>query len=291
MYQSAQKAIEIGEKREMTLDNKYYVGSAYGYLARYLGRRGEYWNAYKAANTARTYLYDVLESDPSYTDAKQELAIQTYFAGTRGMYIQFLAWLADIGSDRTLALEQFHEVAENGRLSKAEARFVTFALYRFIENDLQQAEVSGTSFLNSYPNNLFVATQLAQIKFLALVESKGVDFLEAEFDSLRSKYGVTNPNVLNLLGYNFMNQGRIEDAIKVHKANIRLYPDLANGYDSISEAYQLAGNAEMAIKNAKICLEKLPNDSTITENFREIVREASKARIDTLGGDVGEVNI
>jgi tetratricopeptide (TPR) repeat protein len=136
-----------------------------------------------------------------------------------------------------------------------------------------------------------VANQLAQLQFLVLVESRGVDFLETEFDSLRSKYGVTNPNVLNLLGYNFMNQGRFDDAIIVHKANIRLYPDLANGYDSLSETYEASGNAEGAIKNAKICLEKLPFDSTLTDDFRELVRQSSEDRLKALGADNGKVNI
>lgn len=291
VHQSAQKAIEIGEKETMTINNKFYVGSAYGYLARYSGRMREYWDAYEAAQKAQAYLNDVLQEDPSFIDAKQELAIQTYFIGTRGIYLQFLAWLVDISSSREEALQQFHEVADNGRINKTEAQFVLFALYRFIENDPEQANVVGNTFLEAYPNNGFVANQIAQLEFLVMVERNGIDFLETEFDSLASKYGVTNPNILNLLGYNLINQGRSDEAVRVLKTNLRLYPELANSYDSLSEAYELNGDTELAIKYAKLCLEKLPFDSTITENFRELVKESSENRLEALGVDMGKVNI
>jgi tetratricopeptide (TPR) repeat protein len=291
MNQSAIKAIEIAEKNDMTLTNKFYLGAAYGYLARFLGREGSYWEAYLASRKAREYLFEVLDERPSFVDAKQELAIQEYFIGTRGIWIQFLAWLADMGSNRTEALQQFHEIAEKGSLCKTEAQFVSFALYHFIENDHEQARIIGTKFLESYPNNRFVSNQLARAGFLALVQSRGVDFLETEFDSLGTRYGITNPNILNLLGYNFINQGRTDEAIKVLKINIRLYPDVANGYDSLSEAYELNGNVALAIKNAKICLQKLPADSTLNEDFREVVRESSEARLLNLGAGDDRLNI
>ena len=71
------------------------------------------------------------------------------------------------------------------------------------------------------------------------------------------------------MGYGYMGQGQFNLAFAVFELNITLFPDEANPYDSISECFQNHGNNTMAVKYAKIGLEKLPADSTINENFRE----------------------
>ena len=131
----------------------------------------------------------------------------------------------------------------------------------------------------------------SQEAFLSLVEEKGVEFLEIEFDSLRTTYNVTNPGILNQFGYNLSYSNRFEEAFVVLKVNIKLFPDVANGYDSLSEIYLNSGNTEMALYYSKRCLEKLPADSTISDDFRELLREGSIERIEALGGDTGIVNI
>ncbi len=54
---------------------------------------------------------------------------------------------------------------------------------------------------------------------------------------------------LNTSGYNLIAANRMDDAIEVFKLNVKLYPNSWNTYDSLGEAYALAGNKKMAIKN------------------------------------------
>jgi tetratricopeptide (TPR) repeat protein len=42
---------------------------------------------------------------------------------------------------------------------------------------------------------------------------------------------------------------KINDAIEVFKLNIKLHPDSWNTYDSMGEAYAIAGNKALAIEN------------------------------------------
>ena len=91
--------------------------------------------------------------------------------------------------------------------------------------------------------------------------------------------------------HNYLNQNLYDEAIEILKINIELFPDVANGYDSLSEAYLTAGNAEMAIKYSKLCLEKLPGDDTINEEFRENLRTLSEDRLEELGANTDAVNI
>ena len=72
---------------------------------------------------------------------------------------------------------------------------------------------------------------------------------------------------------------------------MKLFPDFANSYDSLSEAYLLSGNPEMAIQYSLRRLEKLPADSTINDNFRNNLRQISEDRLEELGADSGKLNI
>jgi hypothetical protein len=54
---------------------------------------------------------------------------------------------------------------------------------------------------------------------------------------------------LNRLGYHYLGKAEYQKAIEIFKFNIELYPEEANTYDSLGEAYMAAGNIEKAIVN------------------------------------------
>jgi tetratricopeptide (TPR) repeat protein len=56
-------------------------------------------------------------------------------------------------------------------------------------------------------------------------------------------------NTLNSTGYQLLADKKINDAIEVFKLNIKLHPDSWNTYDSMGEAYAIAGNKALAIEN------------------------------------------
>ena len=53
-------------------------------------------------------------------------------------------------------------------------------------------------------------------------------------------------NVLNNLGYRFLFQDKIEEAIAVFRANVERFPASANVYDSLGEGLEAAGKLEEA---------------------------------------------
>ncbi len=279
----SQTAIAIGEKEDMTLDDKLFVGTAYGFQSRYYGRRTDFWDAFWAARACRNYLNEVIDEDPSRADAYLGLAVIEYFSATRltGFY-GFIAWLVGMDGDREVALQKFELVAEKGIYFKDEARFILSMLYRYIEEDLTQAQKMNETLAAQFPGNNFIALQNQQVRFLSLIEVEGIDVLEDSADSLDVKYGITNPGILNGLGYTLTNQNRLDDAIRIFELNVRLFPDNANVYDSLSETYEAAGKYELAIKTARICLEKLEQDQTINDEFRVRLRQISNDRINAL---------
>jgi serine-type D-Ala-D-Ala carboxypeptidase/endopeptidase len=56
---------------------------------------------------------------------------------------------------------------------------------------------------------------------------------------------------LNAFGYELVSQGRTPEAIEIFKLNVEMFPDGFNTYDSLSEAYAVAGQKELTIKNYK----------------------------------------
>jgi tetratricopeptide (TPR) repeat protein len=56
-------------------------------------------------------------------------------------------------------------------------------------------------------------------------------------------------NDLNRSGYELLDKKKINDALEVFKLNVKLFPNSWNTYDSLGEAYALAGDKKQAVEN------------------------------------------
>ena len=65
---------------------------------------------------------------------------------------------------------------------------------------------------------------------------------------------------LNSTGYNLIKAKNINEAIEIFKMNVRLNPKSWNVYDSLAEAYALAGDKKLAIENYEKSLELKPDN-------------------------------
>jgi tetratricopeptide (TPR) repeat protein len=70
---------------------------------------------------------------------------------------------------------------------------------------------------------------------------------------------------LNRLGYTLMEQKQLEAAIQIFQLNVESYPDSANVYDSLGEAYANQGNRELAIRNYEKSVQLNPNNQGAKE--------------------------
>jgi tetratricopeptide (TPR) repeat protein len=76
----------------------------------------------------------------------------------------------------------------------------------------------------------------------------------------------------NAMGYRLMGSGRMKEAIETFKLNVELYPESANAYDSLAEAYMKNGDTDKAIQNYKKSLELNPENT----NAKEILKKLEK---------------
>lgn len=105
------------------------------------------------------------------------------------------------------------------------------------------------------------------------LKDKGSDGLEKDLKNiLKAKDLLYNDMHLNKFGYELVHAGENDLALEVFKLNAKLFPEIANVYDSLGEAYMNMGNKELAIQNYKKVLELRPKN----ENAKKMLEKLSK---------------
>ena len=110
----------------------------------------------------------------------------------------------------------------------------------------------------------------------ATIEEKSLDAALKQYQELKKdkpkEYDFT-PADLNRLGYALMESDKVDDAIKIFQLNIEAYPENANGYDSLAEAYAKKGEKALAIKNYAKALELNPENANALERLNKLIKE------------------
>lgn len=99
-----------------------------------------------------------------------------------------------------------------------------------------------------------------------LLENQNVEAMISEARRIRENspahYEISRSSI-NSMGYRLLRRDRVADAVEVFKLNVELYPDYANGYDSLGEAYLKAGDPVTALANYERALELDPDDDRV----------------------------
>lgn len=74
----------------------------------------------------------------------------------------------------------------------------------------------------------------------------------------------------NGVGYDLLRQGSVAPALELFKANVLFYPESANVYDSLGEAYAAAGDKERAIENYEKSLALNPANANAAERLKKL---------------------
>lgn len=115
------------------------------------------------------------------------------------------------------------------------------------------------------------AVQNIRIQF----EKKGAEFITKNFEDLTTNFHPEDPKdlILNALGYAHLYEAnQPEKAIAYFKLNTELFPDIANCWDSLGEAYIKIDNKEEAITAYSKALSIQPNLES-AKNALEILNQ------------------
>jgi dienelactone hydrolase len=89
--------------------------------------------------------------------------------------------------------------------------------------------------------------------------------------------------LVNAIGYEHLEEGDNKGAIEILKLNANAFPDSANVYDSLSDAYLADGQKDLARENAKKALQMLATDTSVNEAFRKGIQESAEGKLKQLG--------
>lgn len=84
---------------------------------------------------------------------------------------------------------------------------------------------------------------------------------------------------LNRLGYGLLQTKKVAEAIEIFKLNVEMFPQSANVYDSLGEAYMIHNDKDLSIANYKKSLELDPKNAN------------ASTRLASLTGEQKEVNV
>ena len=109
------------------------------------------------------------------------------------------------------------------------------------------------------------------MKLYKVLNETGINGLEKDLKQMIDAEGMEyRPFHLNMFGYELMNADELDKAIEVFTLNTELFPDNANAWDSLGEAYMNKGNKDLAIKNYKKCLELEPNNQNAKKMLEKL---------------------
>ena len=91
--------------------------------------------------------------------------------------------------------------------------------------------------------------------------------------------------MVNVLGYEHMQAGDVKGAVEILKLNALAFPQSANVYDSLSDAYLANGEKQLARQNAKKALELLASDKSVPEDRKNAIRDSAQQKLKQLGSE------
>ena len=106
------------------------------------------------------------------------------------------------------------------------------------------------------------------------IGSKGFDGLGPQLSAIRQQHALPDPEEgdLNAWGYRLLRQQRTSDALAVFKLAVQLYPDSANGHDSLAEAGEAAGDQALAISHYRRSVELDADNGHAIERLKQLVK-------------------
>ena len=155
------------------------------------------------------------------------------------------------------------------------------AFFVYPEDDL--AIVVLTNLAGAYPEDII--DEIAGIYDPQIALSDPVTALRMElrergyekaievYKELKKKNPEFQPleNDLNEWAYRMLNGGeKPKEALEIFKLNVFLYPNSANVYDSVAEAYERNGLRQLAVTNYKRSLELDPNNTNAAQQLKRL---------------------
>jgi tetratricopeptide (TPR) repeat protein len=115
---------------------------------------------------------------------------------------------------------------------------------------------------------------LGEFLYQSMIE-KGIANTMEDIDQLLSDngYKIVSSRQLNFLGYTLLREEKLDMSLAIFQLNVQLFPEEANPYDSLGDAYLEKGNTELAIESFKKALRIDPSFESSKRKLEEFKLE------------------
>lgn len=140
-----------------------------------------------------------------------------------------------------------------------------------LSNFTRAAEDVERRFRNIFNGEPYPAPELSmEMQFYSILKNEGAAGLRSKLKGILEandlEYRAAH---LNMFGYSLMRESELDNAIEVFKLNTELFPNNANVWDSLGEAYMNKGEKDKAVENYKKALELAPQN----ENAKKMLEK------------------
>jgi dienelactone hydrolase len=166
---------------------------------------------------------------------------------------------------------------------------------RFMDSNLK-GDASARAFLAALPSGTGVDADLLRVyrrpalkppptegQFLAILLRDGLERARGIYEeAAKADPGCTvfREETLNRVGYRYLARGWAKDAEGVFELNTLAYPSSANAWDSLAEACVAAGDGARAAQAARMVLQLLPRDKTLSEAGKAQLKRRAEALLE-----------
>ena len=119
-------------------------------------------------------------------------------------------------------------------------------------------------------------------ELLLIAKLRGTPAALQRYDELKKTKNVepkAAEGMMNGLGYRLLYSGNESGAIEVFQRNVRDYPQSANVYDSLGEAYMNTGQKELAIQNYEKSLQMNADNPNAVERLKKLKGNAMDPKV------------
>jgi hypothetical protein len=148
-----ENVIDKFDVSKLNIEDKFYYGTIYGYLARVYGTDGSWWSAFKAGKKSKNIMEEILKSDPSFYDAYLVMGMLEYYADRMSGITSFIAGVLGLSGDRTTGLNHLQLAYEKGTLTFGQASLTLIEVNSNLEGNELAALSYYENFLRRFPKN------------------------------------------------------------------------------------------------------------------------------------------
>jgi acetyl esterase/lipase len=187
----------------------------------------------------------------------------TQTAVAQGLFVSFINY-----PEGHHAFDLVDNTDESREIIKRTLDFIKFQL---VQNNRPQA-----SRAPSPARFIAVVNALGWTKALEIYEQAKRDEPQAALFTEQS---------LNGVGYSLLQNKKTKEALEVFKLIVASYPNSANAYDSLGDAYEADNNKAESIKSAERAIELLDKDTNLPAQLREQIRQSANQKLQRLKGN------